>query len=97
MNIILKLIVHVLFVFGLGILYLLPRNKYDWMHAVEPSITNLPVDQSADSRLIFTATVLLVIVLTQGLLVVKASKRKEKILSLLLIFAATLIWCVKYL
>lgn len=97
MGIILKLIVHVLFVFGLGIFYVLPRNKYDWMHTVESAATNLPVDQSADSRLIFTATVLLVIVLTQGLLVVKASKKNEKVFSLLLIFAATVIWCVKYL
>lgn len=97
MQIIFKSIAHLLFVFGLAIFYILPRNKYDWMQTMDSATTSLPIDQSADSRLIFTATVLLVIVLTQGLLVVKTSKKKEKILSLLFIFAATAIWWAKYL
>jgi hypothetical protein len=97
MEMILKWSAHVLFVIGLGIFYILPRNKYDWMHTVDSATTNLPLDQSADSRLIFTATVLFVIVLSQGLLVVKTSKKREKMISLLLILAAAAIWCVRYL
>lgn len=92
-----KSIAHVLFVLGLGIFCILPRNKYDWMQTVDPATAGLPVDQSADSRLIFTATVLLVMVLAQGLLIVKTSKKKEKMMSLLLIFIAVTIWYLKYL
>lgn len=97
MKLIMKSIVHVLFVLGLGIFYILPRNKYEWMEMVDPATANLPIDQSADSRLIFTGTVLLVMVLAQGLLIVKTSKKNEKMVSLLLIFIAVTIWYLKYL
>ena len=97
MSIVVKSLVHALFVIGLVIFYLLPRNKYDWMQTMDSATTSLPVDQSAGSRLMFTATVLLVIVLTQALLVVKTSKKKEKMISLFLILVASAIWCVKYL
>ncbi|WP_194724428.1 hypothetical protein [Noviherbaspirillum malthae] len=97
MKLIMKGIAHVLFVLGLGIFYILPRNKYDWMQTIDPATASLPVDQSADTRLIFTATVLLVMVLAQGLLIVKTSKKNEKMMSLLLIFIAVTIWYLKYL
>ncbi len=90
MKTIVRLFSHVLFAFGLFVFIATPSNKYSWMKDMDPSIAALPVDDGSGSRTIFTLLLLTAIVATQMGIIFIAKSKKEKVVSIILVFVA--IW-----
>ena len=94
MNLVAKVIAHLLFVCGLFVFIVLPNNKYSWMQEMDPSIL---IDDPSNDRIIFTSILLIIIVVVQLAIVVKTSKRAEKIFSIVLVLVAVTVWSLRYL
>jgi len=88
MKTIIRFFSHVLFAFGLFIFIATPSNKYSWMKDMDPSITTLPVDDASGSRTIFILLLVTAIVATQMGIVFISKSKKEKVVSIILVFVA---------
>lgn len=90
-----KIITHFLFLSGVIIFIILPENKYHWMHQMDPSIQNLPTDNTASNREVVITLLLVVIVLSQLTIALKSKKKAEKIISLTLSVIAVSVWLMR--
>jgi hypothetical protein len=89
-----RILAHALFVFGLLVFVAMPDNKYTWMGEMDPSITTPPVREG--NRTIFKAVLLISIVTTQAAIAVKATTKVERIVSIILSFAAASVWLLRF-
>ena len=96
MKLLIRVVVHLAFVCGLIVFLVLPRNKYEWMQAIDPSISVSHIERDSSSDMIFTLLVLIIIVAMQLGLVVTTSSKKEKIASLALASLAIVFWLLWY-
>jgi len=85
---------YFIYLFGLLLLLVLQANKYDWMKDFDPSIS-VPKDPSGDSA-VFATLLLIVMIMTQIYVVIKAKKTWIKILSGALILLALIVWIVRF-
>ena len=85
----LKILIAYIFSF-LCILYmaLLPANKYSWMQEMDSNIEQLPDDPSADQRLLFISVLAALVIIVQGLLLIRSKKGGSRIVPAAFIFAA---------
>ncbi len=96
MNLLIKVFVHLAFVCGLIVFLVLPRNKYEWMQQVDPSISVSQIESGSSNGMIFTLVILAVIVASQLGLVATTSSKTEKITSLALASLAIVFWLLWY-
>ena len=96
MKLLIKIFVHLAFVCGLIIFLVLPRNKYEWMQQVDPSISASQIESGSNNGMIFTLVILVIIIASQLGLVATTSNKKEKITSLVLASLAIVFWLLWY-
>ena len=85
-----------IFVAGMIILFLLPVSRYSWIYDVDPTMAAGGIIDSSGNGLIFSALVLLSIAIVQTISFVKAKGKKEKSLTVLLVFIAVSFWLFKF-
>ena len=93
---ILKVIIHLLFVIGIFLFYVVPVNKYEWMQEIDPSITAASIESTSGNGALFTFLMLILIVLTQIIFFAKSTRMTEKIVSMILIVIAVVFWTYKF-
>ena len=96
MKMIAKMFRHLLFAFGMFVFITTPSNKYSWMKDMDLSMTTLPADDGSGNRTIFTLLLLIAIVITQLGIVFIAKSRKEKVVSIVLLLVAIVVWLSRY-
>ena len=96
MKLLARIVVHLVFVCGLIVFLVFPRNKYEWMQAIDPSISVSLIETESSNGIIFTLLVLIIIIATQLGLVATTSSKKERIASLALASLATGFWLLWY-
>lgn len=96
MKLLAKVVVHLLSICGLVIFLVLPRNKYEWMQEVDPSISVSQIENDSSNGMLFTLLFLIIIIATQVGLVATASSKKEKIASITLTSLAIGFWLLWY-
>ncbi len=87
-----KIFAHLLYALGLAIIVLLSHGRYDWMRDMDPTTGTVPVDEGSGGRMIFSFLLLAVITASQLVIAMTAPGRIEKIVSLILILAAFVVW-----
>lgn len=96
MKLLVRVFVHLAFICGLIVFLVLPRNKYEWMQEVDPSVSASQIESGLNNGMIFTLLVLIIIVASQLGLVATTSSKKEKITSLALASLAIVFWLLWY-
>lgn len=91
----LRLIAWIAFIGGMLILLALPAHRFEWMLALDPSISTLPHDDSRGARNIVATLVLLLIVAAQGALVLVSRRRNDRLLALVLAVVTTVTWWLR--
>jgi hypothetical protein len=92
MNKIFHIIAHAIYAFGLFMVILIPKNKYDWMQEMDPSISAHMIENASGNNFLFISLTCVFVIFAQLILVIKARKVREKIVSVALIFLALVVW-----
>lgn len=95
MKLLLRVVVHLLFVFGLLVFLAMPSNKYSWMQEMDPLISVTSVDDVSGNRSIFKILLLIVMVATQLAIAVKTANKREKLVSIVLVLVAISVWLLR--
>jgi hypothetical protein len=95
MKVIAKVFVHLLLVLGLLVFIATPVNKYSWMQEMEPSVATLPANEGSGNT-IFTALLLVAVVVTQLGIVVTSPDKKERLASIALVLIAISVWLSRF-
>lgn len=96
-TIFLKVIAHLSCFFGILIITSIPKNKYEWMLQIDPTLHTLPNDESEGARLIVSSLVLAYVLGVQLFMFVRTSGGLWRLLSLILVIAAAGVWSSKWL
>ncbi|SHO57921.1 hypothetical protein [Vibrio quintilis] len=96
MRFLIRLAAHFVFIGGLSLFLLVPRNPYEWMRSVESATSAARIQNNSQNSVTFTLLVLFAIVMTQASLMVTTSVKKEQRISFSLIVSAVLCWLLWY-
>ena len=77
---------------GIVLLMLFSGSKYEGMSEVDPGVSPSLIEHSSDNRMLFRILVLIVITGAQGIIVMKSVSLCERILSLILMVLALLLF-----
>jgi len=91
-----KLLAYLTFIFGMLLLFLLPRNRYDWVKDVDPSVPAGSFEDHSGNTFIFTVLVFLVVVTFQVVAFFRTNVVREKITYAFLVLLATCFWFFKF-
>lgn len=95
MNLLLKIVAHLLFAGGLLFFIVLPGNKYSWMQEMDPSLAIVPVEDASGNRAIFTLLLLIAIVAAQLAIALKTASKMERVMSIILALVAISVWLLR--
>jgi hypothetical protein len=73
----------------------LPKNKYEWMAEEDPT-AKIPMDPSADERVLYVTLLLIGITIAQLVIVVAGKRTWVRILSGVLVTLALIVWAARF-
>jgi hypothetical protein len=96
MKLLARVVAHLVFVCSLIVFFVLPRNKYEWMQAIDSSISASQIESESRNSIIFTLFFLIIVIVTQLGLAATTSSKNERIASLALASLAIGFWLLWY-
>jgi hypothetical protein len=82
---------------GILFLYILPKNKYEWMLQMDSSLKELPKDEGESVRAIAALLILFYVVAVEVFIFVGAQGNKKRALPVILMLTAIAVWLFKWL
>ena len=95
-NTILSVIAHIFCLVGVIFLFILPKNKYEWMRQMDSGLVTLPIDEGANSRFIVASLILAAVLVTQIWLIIKTKNKLQRLFPSIIILSATGLWLGKW-
>lgn len=88
MNNCLRAALHAIYAFGLLFIVSLAGSKYDWMADVDPTITSGAIEDGSGNRVAFLGVTLVVAILAESVVALKARSALERASAMVLILGA---------
>jgi hypothetical protein len=92
-----RIIAHTIYAIGLFVVMTMPNNKYDWMQEIDPSIPAHAIEDTSGNSTVFVSLVCIAIIFAQIILIIKAKEVQGKIVPIVLVLLAFIIWGLKFL
>lgn len=92
-----RIIVNISCFLGILVIFLMPKNKYEWMLQVDPTLSTLPIDESEGARLIVASLAFAYVLGVQLFIFARTSGRLWRVISMILIAVAAGGWLAKWL
>lgn len=91
-----KVGIHTVVVLNLLLFIAVSKNEYSWMRDIDPSMTQLPIDNKEQIKLFITFAVLILTIAGQTIIIKKTSSSLEKAFSIGLIVLTMTAWWIAF-
>jgi hypothetical protein len=91
-----RVVVYAVYFTGLLLLVLLPANRYEWMREMNPDIPAGAIESTSGNNILFAFLLLIIMLMTQIILLIKTEKKLDRVVSVILISLALLLWGIKF-
>lgn len=95
MNKPLRISLHAASILGLLIMALLPRNPYDVMHGMDPSIPANAIENGSGNAIVAAGAIFALVAVVQIAIAAKASRPRARVLPVVLVLLGLAILAIK--